>query len=180
VIETTGRPCFAKARRLDPEKQRAAEQEFRELELAGIVRQSTSPWSSPLHLVPKPDGTWRPTGDYRRLNLETTPDRYPLPSLLDCAANLHGKNIFSKIDLVKGYHQVPVQEKDIPKTAIITPFGLYEYVFMPFGLRNSAQTFQRLMDHIFGVEEDIFSYLDDHLASSSNIEDHLLLLRRFF
>jgi cleavage and polyadenylation specificity factor subunit 1 len=95
---------FAKARRLDPEKLRIAEKEFRNLEKAGIVRRSNSPWSSPLHMVPKPDGSWRPCGDYRRLNLATKHDRYPLPSIQDLSTKLHGCKFFSVVDLVKGYH----------------------------------------------------------------------------
>jgi hypothetical protein len=83
TIETTGRPVFAKARRLDPDKLRKAEAEFRELEAAGIIRRSDSPWSSPLHMVRKKDKSWRPCGDYRQLNLAMTHDRYPLPSILD-------------------------------------------------------------------------------------------------
>ena len=126
-IETTGRPVFAKARRLDPEKLRIAEKEFRNLERAGIVRRSNSPWSSPLHMVPKPDGSWRPCGDYRRLNLATKHDQYPLPSIQDLSAKLHGCKFFSVVDLVKGYHQVPMSPEDIQKTAIVTPFGLFEY-----------------------------------------------------
>jgi hypothetical protein len=118
-IETTGRPVFAKARRLDPEKLRVAESEFRKLEQAGIVRRSNSPWSSPLHMVPKPDGSWRPCGDYRRLNLATKHDRYPLPSILDLSSKLHRCKFFSVIDLVKGYHQVPMSPSDIQKTAIL-------------------------------------------------------------
>jgi Reverse transcriptase (RNA-dependent DNA polymerase) len=93
-------------------------------------------------MVPKKDGKWRPCGDYRRLNMVTRPDRYPLPSLVDFANKLHGCCYFSVVDMVKGYHQIPMAACDIAKTAILTPFGLYEYVYMPFGLRNAAQTFQ--------------------------------------
>jgi transposase InsO family protein len=180
VVETSGQPLFAKARRLDPDKLRAAEAEFRALEAAGIIRRSDSPWSLPLHMVPKKDGTWRPCGDYRRLNVVTQPDRYPLPSLADFANKLHGCRYFSVVDLVKGYHQIPMAARDIPKTAIVTPFGLYEYVYMPFGLRNAAQTFQRLMDRIFRHLPFCFCYLDDHLIASRTLDEHLGHLRQFF
>jgi hypothetical protein len=176
-IETTGRPIFAKARRLDPEKHRIAEAEFRSLEKAGIVRRSNSPWASPLHMVPKQDGSWRPCGDYRRLNLATVHDKYPLPSILDLSARLNGCRFFPCIDLVKGNHQVPMDPADIAKTAIIMPFGLFEYLFMPFGLTNAAQTFQRLMDRLFGQLPFVFTYLDDHLIASATMEEHLEHLR---
>jgi hypothetical protein len=84
------------------------------------------------------------------------------------------------VDLVKGYHQVPVAAADVPKTAIITPFGLFEYLFMPFGLRNSAQTFQRLMDQLFVDQHSVFSYLDDHLPHTATMDEHLVVLRQFF
>jgi hypothetical protein len=140
----TGRHVFAKACRLDTDKLRQAEAEFRMLEAAGIIRHSDSPWSSPLHMVRKKDRSWRPCSDYRRLNLARTHDRYPLPSILDLSNKLHGCKFFSCIDLVKGYHQIPMAAQDVAKTAIITPFGLFEYLFI--GLRNAAQTFQRFMD----------------------------------
>ena len=175
-IETTGRPVFAKARLLDPVKRKIAQEEFAELERLGIVRRSSSPWSSPLHMVPKPDGSWRPCGDYRRLNAATVPDKYPLPNVQDFASNLAGCTVFSKIDLVKGYHQVPMAAGDIPKTAIITPFGMFEYLYMPFGLCNAAQTFQRMMDVILQDLPHTFVYLDDCLVASRNHADHAVHL----
>jgi cleavage and polyadenylation specificity factor subunit 1 len=179
-IETTGRPVSARYRRLDAEKLAAAKAEFLELEKAGVVRRSTSAWASPLHMVRKADGTWRPCGDYRRLNVQTTPDRYTCPNIADLTARLSGCKIFTKLDLKKGYHQVPVHKDDIGKTAIITPFGLFEYVRMPFGLRNAGQTFQRLMDQVLQGLDYVFVYLDDVLIASPDEETHWEHLQEVF
>ena len=135
------------------------------------------------HMVPKSDGSWRPCGDYRRLNLVTTPDRYPVPNVHDLASQLTGCTIFSKLDLTKGYYQVPMAREDVPKTAVVTPLGLFAFLRMPFGLRNSGQTFQRLMDHIYAGLNFAFVYLDDALIANPDPVTHIchlrLVLQRF-
>ena len=173
-IETEGRPVAAKYRRLDPGKLLAAKKEFEEMERQGIVRRSKSSWASLLHMVKKGDGSWRPCGDFRRLNLQTLPDRYTSTNIADLAARLDGCTVFTKLDLWKGYHQVPVRPADIPKTAVITPLSLFEFIRMPFGLSNAGQRFQRFLDDVLQGLDYVFVYVDDILIASHNKEEHIL------
>ncbi|GFW26812.1 transposon Tf2-9 polyprotein [Trichonephila clavipes] len=179
-IITTGPPVTARPRRLHPKLYDAVKVEFEFLLAQGIIRPSKSPWSSPLHVVPKSDSTVRPVGDYRQLNSVTEFDSYPMPYLNDFAHALHGKKIFSKIDIFKAFHQIPIAECDIPKTAVTTPWGLYEYTHLCFGLVNAPQTFMRFMHEVLRGLPFCFVYLDDILCYSENAEEHRSHLRTIF
>ena len=171
-ILTTGPPISQRAHRLRPEKLKAAKQVFRKMCEAGICRPSSSSWASPLHMVPKKNGEWRPCGNYIKLNAVTVPDKYPVPQVSDCMTFCSGKRIFTALDLRQAYHQIPVAPEDIPKTAVITPFGLYEFPVMTFGLRNASQTFQRYINSALGDLDFVFVYIDDILVASSSEEEH--------
>lgn len=179
-IETRGRPVHAHARRLAPDRLKVAKQDFELMLQQGIIRPSKSPWASPLHLVPKGTNGWRSVGDYRALNAVTKADRYPIPRLHDFTSNLAGCRIFSSLDLIKGYHQIPMADEDIQKTAIITPFGLFEYLRMPFGLKNAPQTFQRFMNSLFRELDFVFVYIDDVFIASRTEEEHRIHLAIVF
>ncbi|MEO1438740.1 MAG: reverse transcriptase family protein, partial [Bacteroidota bacterium] len=115
----------------------------------GICRPSNSPYASALHMVSKKEpNSWRPCGDYRMLNNVTIRDSYPLPQL--SSFSMKGMKLFTTLDLTKAYHQIPVAPEDIHKTAVSTPFGLFGFLPMPFGLRNAGQSFQRFMNEILG------------------------------
>ncbi|UYV76724.1 K02A2.6-like, partial [Cordylochernes scorpioides] len=141
----------------------------------GIIEPTDSPWSSPVVLVEKKDGTWRLCVDYRRLNKITRKDVYPLPRIDDTLDSLRGASIFSTMDLKSGYWQIEVDEADREKTAFVTPDRLFEFRVMPFGLCNAPATFERIMDNLLrGLEWTIcLCYLDDIIEFSKTMDEHL-------
>ena len=175
---TKGHPVFARPRRLAPDKLVTAKREFDDMIKLGVIEPSDSEWSSALHMVPKKNGDWRPCRDYRTLNAQTVP-------LSDSAysrfyAAISRSNFFSKIDLVRAYYQIPVEPSDVHKTAVTTPFGLFNFTRTPFGLRNSGQTFQRFIDHVTRGLDFVFVYLDDLLVTSPDHKTHKKHLRILF
>jgi hypothetical protein len=173
-------PVFAKSRCLDPEKLQIAKAEFKKLESAGIIRHSTSPWASPLHMFPKKDGLWRPCGDYRRLNLVTTPDKYPLPTCRTFPTACIVVQCFQKSILSRVITTSPSRLTTFQKLQLLPPFGLFEYLFTPFGLSNAAQTYQRTVDRTTDGLEGVFAYMDDSRVGSPDRQTHLRHLEAFF
>ncbi|UYV81352.1 hypothetical protein LAZ67_20000902, partial [Cordylochernes scorpioides] len=140
-----------------------------------VIQPSESPWSAPVVLVKKKDGTWRFCVDFRRLNHITKKDVYPLPRIDDVLDHLSSARYYSTMDLKTGYWQVEVDERDREKTAFVTPDGLYEFMVMPFGLCNAPATFERMMDNVLmGLKWNIcLCYLDDIVVYSDTFEEHL-------
>ena len=167
-------------RRLNVEKLEAACSEFKTLQKDGVISLPKSEWSSPLHIVTKQNGGFRCCGNYRSLNSITKTDRYPIPNINSFSAKLANKRRFSKIDLISAYHQIKMHPDDVAKTALTTPFGLYEYNYMPFGFKNASATFQRYMDKIFEDIDCVFIYIDDILIFCNDEISHKKTLKTVF
>ena len=136
-----------------------------------------------MFLVPIKDNTWHPVIDYRKLNSVTVSDRFPLPVLADLLQSLGEHNtVFSSLDLISGYWQVPLAPESRPLTAFSTPSGHFEYLRLPFGLRNAPLIFQRLINEVFRgmLGKNVFAYLDDVIVVDKNVPDHLSRLSDVF
>lgn len=175
-------PIRQAARRLPIHKRSEVKKHLDQMLAADVIEPSSSPWSSPIVLVKKADGSTRFCVDYRALNSVTRKDAYPLPRIDETLDSLGQAKYFSTLDLQSGYWQVEVDEHSRDKTAFATPFGLYQFRRMPFGLTNAPATFQRLMEAaLHGLSPLIcLVYLDDIIVFSSTFEEHLSRLRTVF
>ena len=173
---TDDRPIRCKPYPLPYAKRGKIREEIENMMDTGIVRESSSPYASPLVVVKKKDGSNRMCVDYRKLNLITVADPAPMTT----AENLFGKlgkcQYYSIIDLSKGYWQIPVAEQDIRKTAFVTPDGRYEFLRMPFGMKNSRATLVRGMRKLLQDMDNVECYVDDLIVYTKDWATHLQVL----
>ena len=174
------RPINQAPRRLAPTKANEVRKHVQDMLDSDVVEPSNSPWSSPVVLVAKSDGSTRFCVDYRKLNAVTLKDAHPLPRIDDTLDHVWGANFFSTLDLQSGYWQVPMDEDSKEKTAFSAPDGLFQFTRMPFGLTNAPATFQRLMNATLrGLTFDAcLMYLDDVIIFSRTFKEHLDRFRK--
>jgi len=167
-------PIYKRPYRMDANQLAKLKDQIQDLLDKGYIRPSTSPWGAPVIFVPKKDGGTRMCVDYRALNEVTIKNKYPLPRIEDLFDQLKGACVFSKIDLRSGYHQLKIRASDIPKTAFVSRYGLYEYTVMSFGLTNAPAYFMYLMNKVFMdyLDKFVVVFIDDILVFSRNEEEH--------
>lgn len=174
------RPVKQHPYRMNPIKTEIMSREVKYLVENELVEGSHSEWSSPCLLVPKPNSTYRFCTDYRKVNAVTKTDSYPIPRMEDCIDKVGSAKYVSKLDLLKGYWQVPLTPKAVEVSAFVTPDGLYQYKVMPFGMKNASATFQRLMNEVIFELEGCDVYIDDLIIFSETWEQHVVRLRALF
>lgn len=184
---TDEQPVYTKSYRYPQIYKKEVESQINKMLAQKIIRPSDSPWSAPIWVVPKkPDASgiakFRVVVDFRNLNAKTIDQRWPLPNITDLLDKLGKCQYFTTLDLASGFHQIQMEEKDIEKTAFSTENGHYEFLRMPFGLKNAPATFQKVMDGILrGIQnEKCLVYLDDIIIFSTSLQEHLERLREVF
>lgn len=168
-------PIAQRAYRLSPMQRDAVDAELDKLLELGLIRPSSSAWASPIVMVPKKDGSWRMCIDYRKVNAATKNDQYPLPVIEDLLTSMGQAQYFTTLDLRSGYWQIPMDPASVEKTAFISHRGLYEFTYMPFGLKSAPATFQRYMNSVLhGLAGKLCHvYLDDIVIFSPTLAEHL-------
>ena len=180
LLDPNIKPIKQLSYRLNPQKKEVMKKEVDYLLQQNLIEPSYSPWASPSLLVPKPDGSFRLCTDYRKLNSITVPDAYPLPRIEDLLDEIGQAKFVSTIDLQKGYYQIGLTERAKTLSAFTTPFGLFQYKVMPFGMTNAPSTFQRAISHTISSLEGVMSYIDDIVVFSDTWEQHRDQLERLW
>ena len=173
-LESGTKPISKDPYRMAPAEMAELKKQLDELMEKGFVRPSSSPWGAPVLFVKKKDGSFRLCIDYRGINRVTVKNKYPLPRIDELLDQLRGATCFSKIDLASGYHQIPIAEEDVRKTAFRSRYGHYEFVVMPFGLTNAHAALMKMMNNVFRdyLDEFVIVFIDDILIHSKNQEEH--------
>ena len=180
IVLTNNTPIWQKPRRFAEPVNEEIERQCQELEMMEIIEKSNSPWSSPVVPIRKVDGCLRLCIDYRKVNAVTEPEKFPMPNLSDSIYSAHNIKFFTKIDLVKGYYQIPIDEDSRPMTAFSTQHNQYQFKRLSFGLRNSGIQFQRNMQEILSEfsTKKVIVYIDDILIISETFDEHLKLIEK--
>ncbi|KAJ8040186.1 hypothetical protein HOLleu_14412 [Holothuria leucospilota] len=166
--------------RVNPRKRQHLRDEARYMLDHDIIEPSNSEWSSPCILVPKPDGGYRFCTDCRKVNAVTRTDSYPIPRIDDCIDRIGKATYVSKFDLLKGYWEIPLTERARKISAFVTPDGLFQYKVMPFGMKNSPMTFQRLVNNLTSNLENCEVYVDDLIVYSNSWDEHVQHIKALF
>ncbi|KAL4325140.1 hypothetical protein GQ457_11G029640 [Hibiscus cannabinus] len=164
--------------RMTPIELKELKKQLEELQSKGFIRPSTSPWGAPILFVKKKDGSMRLCIDYHQLNRVTIKKKYPLSRIEYFFDQLRDASVFTKIDLRSGYYQMRVKDVDVSKTAFWTCHGHYEFVVLPFGLRNAHAAFMDLMNRVFKpyLDKFVIVFIDDILIYSPNKDEHVVHL----
>ena len=174
------RPIKQNAYTLNPVKKDIMRQEVEYLLMNDLAEPSLSPWASPCILIPKPDGSYRFCTDYRKVNQVTVKDSFPLPRINDIIDFIGCNHIISTVDLLKGYYQIPLTPRATKISSFVTPFGLFQYKVLSFGMCNAPATFQRMITGVVQGLEGTAAYLDDIVVVAKTWPEHLTRLRKLF
>uniref|UniRef100_A0A8C1GXK8 Gypsy retrotransposon integrase-like protein 1 n=1 Tax=Cyprinus carpio TaxID=7962 RepID=A0A8C1GXK8_CYPCA len=178
IVTEPGRKVRLKPYRIPEAQREAIREEVRKMLALNIIEESSSAWSSPIVLVPKPDGSVRFCNDFRKLNEISCFDAYPMPRVDELIERLGPARFVSTLDLTKGYWQVPFTDQAKEKTEFSTPDGLFQYRVLLFGVHGAPPTFQRMMDKILQPHQEYAAaYLDDIVVHSADWSSHLSRLR---
>ena len=183
VLKEGTQPSYVPSYRLPYSQRAVVEGLMNDYLEQGVIQESYSPWNSPLFLVKKKSGSYRPVIDFRKVNSATVPDHYPLPVLSDLLQSIgSGNTVFTSLDLLSGFFQIPLDEKSREITAFSTHNGHYEWLRTPMGLRNSPLTFQRMVNHLFSgiIGNGLFVYMDDLIVVSRDVDSHFEKLSLVF